>query len=271
MARAHIPEDEGRRAPERDDIACIVNSINLRARTSSTSTSAACFPTPVARSSCRAADPDWRMGADRRLVPHTSSGDIASAERTLRTPSRFVSSARLLLAGPGAAAILLSWLPGSASEATINSDPRLLRSCAGRVVAGRLDDLLGRACPPRRPRRRRGVSARVTGEPLRPGRGTHAGRPSGGARSISPAPTPFGRPLPRGAQSALGPHRFDRKRPLLRRGRLSYRSLAPVERAIITHAHSDHARFGSEIYVCHRDMAPILRKRLGDVKIEHRG
>ena len=42
----------------------------------------------------------------------------------------------------------------------------------------------------------------------------------------------------------------------------------PVERAIITHAHSDHARFGSEIYVCHRDTAPILRKRLGDVKIE---
>ncbi len=42
----------------------------------------------------------------------------------------------------------------------------------------------------------------------------------------------------------------------------------PVERAIITHAHSDHARFGSDIYVCHRDTAPILRKRLGDVAIE---
>jgi putative mRNA 3-end processing factor len=42
----------------------------------------------------------------------------------------------------------------------------------------------------------------------------------------------------------------------------------PVSRAIITHAHSDHARFGSEIYVCHRDTAPILRKRLGDVAIE---
>ena len=42
----------------------------------------------------------------------------------------------------------------------------------------------------------------------------------------------------------------------------------PVARAIITHAHSDHARFGSEVYVCHRDTAPILRKRLGDVKIE---
>jgi putative mRNA 3-end processing factor len=42
----------------------------------------------------------------------------------------------------------------------------------------------------------------------------------------------------------------------------------PVPRAIITHAHSDHARSGSEVYVCHRDTAPILRKRLGDVAIE---
>jgi putative mRNA 3-end processing factor len=42
----------------------------------------------------------------------------------------------------------------------------------------------------------------------------------------------------------------------------------PVPRAVITHAHSDHARFGSGAYVCHRDTAPILRKRLGDVAIE---
>ena len=42
----------------------------------------------------------------------------------------------------------------------------------------------------------------------------------------------------------------------------------PVPRAVITHAHSDHARFGSEVYVCHRDTAPILKKRLGDVTIE---
>ena len=42
----------------------------------------------------------------------------------------------------------------------------------------------------------------------------------------------------------------------------------PVPRAVITHAHSDHARFGSEVYVCHRDTAPILKKRLGDVAIE---
>ena len=42
----------------------------------------------------------------------------------------------------------------------------------------------------------------------------------------------------------------------------------PVSRAIITHAHSDHARFGSDVYVCHSDTAPILRKRLGEVTIE---
>ena len=42
----------------------------------------------------------------------------------------------------------------------------------------------------------------------------------------------------------------------------------PVARAVITHAHADHARFGSAAYLCHRDTAPILRKRLGDVTIE---
>lgn len=37
----------------------------------------------------------------------------------------------------------------------------------------------------------------------------------------------------------------------------------PVNRALITHAHSDHARHGSEKYLCHRDTAPILKLRLG--------
>ncbi|HLW91243.1 MAG TPA: ligase-associated DNA damage response exonuclease [Roseiarcus sp.] len=41
-----------------------------------------------------------------------------------------------------------------------------------------------------------------------------------------------------------------------------------VERAIITHGHSDHARFGSAVYLCHHDSAPILRRRLGEVRIE---
>ena len=42
----------------------------------------------------------------------------------------------------------------------------------------------------------------------------------------------------------------------------------PVPRAVITHGHSDHARPGSDVYLCHTDTAPILRKRLGDVSIE---
>jgi putative mRNA 3-end processing factor len=42
----------------------------------------------------------------------------------------------------------------------------------------------------------------------------------------------------------------------------------PVARAVITHAHADHARFGSDVYVCHPQTAPVLRKRLGEATIE---
>jgi putative mRNA 3-end processing factor len=42
----------------------------------------------------------------------------------------------------------------------------------------------------------------------------------------------------------------------------------PVARAVITHGHSDHARWGSQRYLCQSDCAPILRRRLGDVVIE---
>ncbi|MBC8035554.1 MAG: ligase-associated DNA damage response exonuclease [Chitinophagaceae bacterium] len=38
----------------------------------------------------------------------------------------------------------------------------------------------------------------------------------------------------------------------------------PVNRAIITHAHSDHARWGSKYYLCHTDTRPILQLRLGN-------
>src|SRR4029079_3647365 len=37
----------------------------------------------------------------------------------------------------------------------------------------------------------------------------------------------------------------------------------PVERAVITHAHSDHARWGNQFYLCHHDTKPILQQRLG--------
>ncbi|MGB4774005.1 MAG: ligase-associated DNA damage response exonuclease [Daejeonella sp.] len=38
----------------------------------------------------------------------------------------------------------------------------------------------------------------------------------------------------------------------------------PTERAIITHAHSDHAKFGCKHYLAHKDSESILRLRLGE-------
>ncbi|SFF37602.1 ligase-associated DNA damage response exonuclease [Thermoflexibacter ruber] len=43
----------------------------------------------------------------------------------------------------------------------------------------------------------------------------------------------------------------------------------PVKRAVITHAHSDHARWGSQFYLAHEYSAPILRLRLGqDIQLQ---
>jgi putative mRNA 3-end processing factor len=42
----------------------------------------------------------------------------------------------------------------------------------------------------------------------------------------------------------------------------------PVDKAIITHAHSDHARWGSSNYLCHHQTTPLLRLRLGDISIQ---
>lgn len=39
---------------------------------------------------------------------------------------------------------------------------------------------------------------------------------------------------------------------------------APVERALITHAHGDHARPGSRSYLCAAPCAPLLQRRFGD-------
>lgn len=38
----------------------------------------------------------------------------------------------------------------------------------------------------------------------------------------------------------------------------------PVEKAVITHAHSDHARWGHTSYLCHHFTTPLLQLRLGD-------
>jgi putative mRNA 3-end processing factor len=42
----------------------------------------------------------------------------------------------------------------------------------------------------------------------------------------------------------------------------------PVKRAVITHAHSDHARFGSDHYLCTHQTLPILKLRLGDIQVQ---
>lgn len=39
---------------------------------------------------------------------------------------------------------------------------------------------------------------------------------------------------------------------------------AKVHRAVITHAHADHARAGHQYYLCHTDSAPLLKLRLGE-------
>jgi putative mRNA 3-end processing factor len=38
----------------------------------------------------------------------------------------------------------------------------------------------------------------------------------------------------------------------------------PVDKAVITHAHSDHARFGSNSYLCHHFTKPLLQLRFGN-------
>ena len=43
----------------------------------------------------------------------------------------------------------------------------------------------------------------------------------------------------------------------------------PVKRAVITHAHADHARAGSDSYLCTRESKPLLTARLGSgIQIE---
>ncbi len=41
-----------------------------------------------------------------------------------------------------------------------------------------------------------------------------------------------------------------------------------VERAVVTHAHSDHSRWGMKHYLAHHDSLPVMRLRLGEIKAE---
>jgi putative mRNA 3-end processing factor len=45
----------------------------------------------------------------------------------------------------------------------------------------------------------------------------------------------------------------------------------PVDKAVITHAHSDHAKWGSKYYLCHEDTKPLLQLRLGKNNYESIG
>jgi putative mRNA 3-end processing factor len=42
----------------------------------------------------------------------------------------------------------------------------------------------------------------------------------------------------------------------------------PVQRALITHGHSDHSRWGHQHYLCTHSAAPVIRHRLGDINLE---
>lgn len=42
----------------------------------------------------------------------------------------------------------------------------------------------------------------------------------------------------------------------------------PVDRALITHGHADHARPGHRRYLCARDAASVIRHRLGDIALD---
>ncbi|MBT8460609.1 MAG: DNA ligase-associated DEXH box helicase, partial [Boseongicola sp.] len=42
----------------------------------------------------------------------------------------------------------------------------------------------------------------------------------------------------------------------------------PVDRALITHGHADHARSGMNRYLATRSAAPVMRHRLGDITLQ---
>ncbi len=41
-----------------------------------------------------------------------------------------------------------------------------------------------------------------------------------------------------------------------------------VERALVTHAHADHSRYGHQSYLAHHHSVPIMKHRLGDIQVE---
>jgi putative mRNA 3-end processing factor len=42
----------------------------------------------------------------------------------------------------------------------------------------------------------------------------------------------------------------------------------PVGKALITHGHADHSRWGHQKYLAHAEAAPVIRHRLGDIRLQ---
>src|SRR5438034_583511 len=79
-----------------------------------------------------------------------------------------------------------------------------------------------------------------------------------------------------GAQTACGAHATVRFRVIVETASGLYCEAGgfhidpwlPVERALITHAHSDHARPGAAAYLCAAPGKSVLQRRLPDARIE---
>ena len=61
---------------------------------------------------------------------------------------------------------------------------------------------------------------------------------------------------------------FDEKGIYCRQGDFYIDPWKPVSSAIITHAHSDHARPGNGSYLCHHFTKPLLQLRLGEISVQ---
>ncbi len=44
--------------------------------------------------------------------------------------------------------------------------------------------------------------------------------------------------------------------------------IGKVKRALVTHAHADHSRYGHQSYLAHHHSVPIMKHRLGDIQVE---
>ncbi|MEM6735213.1 MAG: ligase-associated DNA damage response exonuclease [Bacteroidota bacterium] len=62
--------------------------------------------------------------------------------------------------------------------------------------------------------------------------------------------------------------KFTRKGIFCEKGDFYIDPWEPVNKAIITHAHSDHAKLGHQHYLSHHHSIPILKQRLGSIRVE---